>query len=157
MGLRKLSEMPEFKVASGSPDIRGWQVVDNSGNPVGRVTELYADPESETVDFAGVRSNSEIHVIPLADTEFDNKTVHLNRSVDFIRSAPSYHPDRNPDEYLNYWNTPPTRAEAEPAPSGPETTPETPEQAGVRSAANEPRVRRVIEEKKTTIYEEPED
>ena len=42
--LRPLSELKKIKIASGEPDIRGWNVFTSTGREVGEVNDLLVDP-----------------------------------------------------------------------------------------------------------------
>ena len=42
--LRPLSEMKKVRIASGEPDIRGWNVFTSTGREVGEVRDLLVDP-----------------------------------------------------------------------------------------------------------------
>ena len=47
--LKPLSEMPDYKVESGDPDPRGWNVVTTDGQTVGRVEDLVIDTSAMKV------------------------------------------------------------------------------------------------------------
>ena len=47
--------MPEFEVADGDPDVRGWLVVGPAGDRIGRVGELLVDPSEMKVRYLEVR------------------------------------------------------------------------------------------------------
>jgi sporulation protein YlmC with PRC-barrel domain len=47
--LARLSELRNYKVADGEPDIRGWEVRTISGRQLGEVTELLVDTEAGEV------------------------------------------------------------------------------------------------------------
>ena len=53
-GLRRLGAMPEFEVAEGDPDVRGWLVVGPAGDRIGRVSELLVDPSEMKVRYLEV-------------------------------------------------------------------------------------------------------
>lgn len=42
-GLRRLSELEDYDVATGYPDIRGWELQDRQGRDLGSVTDLLID------------------------------------------------------------------------------------------------------------------
>ena len=52
--LRPLGDLPEYDVADGDPDIRGWEVLAADGAPVGRVHDLIVDPVAMEVRYAEV-------------------------------------------------------------------------------------------------------
>lgn len=47
--LTPLSRLDDFKIASGGSDVRGWQVVANNGQRLGKVQDLLVDTSSQSV------------------------------------------------------------------------------------------------------------
>lgn len=47
--LERLSELGNYKIADGEPDIRGWEVRTISGRQLGEVVELLVDPDAGEV------------------------------------------------------------------------------------------------------------
>lgn len=47
--LERLSELGNYKIAEGEPDIRGWEVRTISGRQLGEVVELLVDPDAGEV------------------------------------------------------------------------------------------------------------
>lgn len=72
-GMRPLRDLPDFEVAEGDPDIRGWTVVDAAGQPIGRVRELYVAPQSMDVRFieVDVGGTAEQLLLPVERTSVD--------------------------------------------------------------------------------------
>ena len=54
--LQKLSGS-DFEIVDGQPDIRGWDVKDNSGSRLGKVDELIFDYQSRKVRYIVVKTN----------------------------------------------------------------------------------------------------
>ena len=52
--LRSLGDLPDYDVADGDPDIRGWGVIASDGVPVGRVHELIVDAVAMEVRYADI-------------------------------------------------------------------------------------------------------
>lgn len=52
--LRLLSRMDDFKVAKGSPDVRGWDVIGSDGQRLGEVDHLLVDPGARRVRYLGI-------------------------------------------------------------------------------------------------------
>lgn len=48
-GWQRLSEMNDWEVSDGYPDVRGWEVVDARGQRIGRVDDLLVDTSAERV------------------------------------------------------------------------------------------------------------
>lgn len=99
--LRRLRDLPDFEVATGQPDVRGWTVRGSDGKPLGRVYELIIDPEALKVRYLDIeldarngRGSEETHILlPIGvaglDTEADNVFVPgLNQLT--VKSYPPY-------------------------------------------------------------------
>ena len=99
--LRRLRDLPDFEVATGQPDVRGWTVRGADGKPLGQVHELIIDPEALKVRYLDVeldprnaRSPHETHILlPIGvanlDPEADNVFVPgLNQLT--VKDYPPY-------------------------------------------------------------------
>ncbi len=53
--VRPLSDLPDFRVAKGQPDIRGLPLKDARGETVGEITELLVDPRARKTRYAVIR------------------------------------------------------------------------------------------------------
>lgn len=51
INLRRLRDLPEFEVADGYPDVRGWTVRGATGTALGTVSELLVDADAEQVRY----------------------------------------------------------------------------------------------------------
>lgn len=51
IALRRLRDLPEFEVADGYPDVRGWAVRGATGTALGTVQELLVDPDAQQVRY----------------------------------------------------------------------------------------------------------
>jgi sporulation protein YlmC with PRC-barrel domain len=71
--LARLSELGDYKVADGEPDIRGWEVRTISGRQLGEVTELLVDTEAGEVVMldVDVRSNGRHSFAPVRAAMID--------------------------------------------------------------------------------------
>ena len=49
--LRRLRDLPDFEVADGHPDVRGWAVRGATGAVLGTVQELLVDPAAQQVRY----------------------------------------------------------------------------------------------------------
>ncbi len=49
--LRRLRDLPDFEVADGHPDVRGWAVRGAAGTALGTVQELLVDPGARQVRY----------------------------------------------------------------------------------------------------------
>jgi uncharacterized protein (TIGR02271 family) len=52
--LAPLSRLDDLKIASGNPDVRGWDVVASDGRKIGKVDDLLVDTNSRQVTYLGV-------------------------------------------------------------------------------------------------------
>jgi hypothetical protein len=73
--LYRMSDYDGYKVASGSPDVRGWDVRTLSGNDIGEVEDLLIDPHRGEVVMLDVDLfESHRHVaIPVRGVQIDRK------------------------------------------------------------------------------------
>lgn len=71
--LHRLSDIKGFKIASGEPDIRGWDVRTLSGSEVGEVDDLLIDPQRGEVVMLDVDlKDSKEHVsVPIRGVQLD--------------------------------------------------------------------------------------
>jgi sporulation protein YlmC with PRC-barrel domain len=53
-GIVPLRDMRDFQVASGDPDVRGWDVIANDGRSLGKVHELLVDTGAQRVRYLDV-------------------------------------------------------------------------------------------------------
>lgn len=86
-------------VADPDEDIRGWTVVDNTGEEIGSVDELLVDEQTERIHFLRVKhggilgfgaSTSFIPVEAVAGVRAG--TVSIDRSREWVAGAPVYDP-----------------------------------------------------------------
>jgi hypothetical protein len=62
--LRRLRDLPDFEMATGDPDPRGWTVRGGDGQAFGTVTELLVDPESRRVLYLNVELERGLPGVP---------------------------------------------------------------------------------------------
>lgn len=55
-----LDELPDYKVESGDPDVRGWALKDNDGQVIGKVDNLLVHKEREQVVYLDVEVDKSI-------------------------------------------------------------------------------------------------
>lgn len=83
-----LSRMDNFKVASGNPDVRGWDVIAKDGRKLGKVDHLLVDRDARKVRYLGLNpdrgllsgSEHRHYLIPVEDARLDRSgdNVKLN-------------------------------------------------------------------------------
>lgn len=100
--LRLLGQMDDFKVASDSTDVRGWDVLGRDGQKIGKVEHLLVDPGARTVRYLGVDLDRNLrygmdhgdHVlIPVKDVRLSHdsrRNVHFNRISTETGALPAY-------------------------------------------------------------------
>lgn len=82
-GAVPLSDLDDFKVAEGAPDVRGWDVKSDDGRKIGEVKELLVSPAERRVrylaveldrDFAGTKSKASRRVlVPIGVARLDER------------------------------------------------------------------------------------
>src|ERR671915_1825692 len=85
-----LSEVDDFEVADGYPEIRGWDVRDSSGRSIGYVYDLLVDVEALRVryldveldpEFAGTDADRRV-LIPLENVGLDGSREDILLHID---------------------------------------------------------------------------
>ncbi len=123
--LQELGDLPDWRVARGEPDIRGWAVFDADNSiPLGSVEELLVSTQAGQVVFIVVHTGEVIgesdvdyglhghlnnrHIpISLDRVEIDipDNRVIFTGSIDDLQNAPEYDPaSRDFDTYYDYWS-----------------------------------------------------
>ena len=102
MALKRL-EHSGYKVADGSPDIRGWSVMDSSGGTIGKVNGLLFDDNDQLVRYALVDSKDRGEVmLPIGqiDVDDDARTIRATGiGADRVASLPTYNEGSFNEEY----------------------------------------------------------
>ena len=98
--LSRLDELDDVKVASGTPDPRGWEVVDTSGHRIGKVNHLIGDTGSMKARYLTVDLDDEVAtesrrqvLVPVGHVDLDtDRNRVLSRAVDRERvtGLPAY-------------------------------------------------------------------
>ena len=91
-GLRRLSELDDYRVANGAPDPRGWSVAAADGGTVGRVRDLIVDTSALRVRYLDVELDAaapgtgERHVlVPIGRARLDESDDRV--LVDSLHAA----------------------------------------------------------------------
>jgi len=89
--LAKLRDLPQYKLAEGELDMRGWDVADRRHNVIGTVDSYIVDTDAEKVRYLGISTDGEIHPVPVGQVDFDesNHQVLLREGLD-LRSIPQF-------------------------------------------------------------------
>ncbi|MGQ0563423.1 MAG: PRC-barrel domain-containing protein [Gemmatimonadota bacterium] len=93
-GLRRLSAAPDFGVAEGEPDIRGWNLIGEAGATIGRVTDLIIETAAEQVRYVIVERNDGTETaLPIGYVDLEDRTVHAPLSADDLARLPRHSDD----------------------------------------------------------------
>lgn len=95
--IRPLSELPDFQVARGEADIRGWPLQDRRERAVGEVAELLVDPGAMKVRYVVIALDEPARsaVLPVGYLEIDREegeTFTPALTHEDIRLLPAYEP-----------------------------------------------------------------
>jgi hypothetical protein len=71
MALKRLDWNSHYHVAAGSPDVRGWHVVDMDHSAVGKVDGLLFDPVAKLVRYVIVAVAERSVLVPVGQVELD--------------------------------------------------------------------------------------
>jgi hypothetical protein len=77
-------------------DWRGQEVVDPSGDKLGKLEEIYFDGETDEPTFAAVKSGTiskSLTLVPLARASVGRDYVRVNRAKSEFKKAPSFDTD----------------------------------------------------------------
>ncbi len=99
--LARLSDMDDFEIADGEPDIRGWDVRTMDGRKIGEVDDLLVDTGMLKVRYLEMKLDDEFSpdrrhtVVPIGVTRLDDDEdeVVVNLRADAINGLPPYTPD----------------------------------------------------------------
>ena len=74
-GTVPLSELHDFKVADGAPDVRGWDVIGDGGRKVGEVKELLVSREERRVRYLAVELDGSAGrtLVPVGSARLDDE------------------------------------------------------------------------------------
>lgn len=98
--LFRLDDLDDFEVSDDDPDIRGWDVICEGGEKIGRVDELIVDPDMLQVRYMDIEmeeelnNNAERHLlIPIGIArldESDDRVLITDISKQSLRNCPVY-------------------------------------------------------------------
>jgi len=95
MTLKGLLDLPDFHVAEGSVDARGWPLLDVSGENVGRVVDFIVDTEAMEARYLLVALDGLFRevVISVREVEIDPRSRHVrcrHATAQQIRQLPYF-------------------------------------------------------------------
>lgn len=95
-----LKDLPDFELAEGNPDVRGWEVKGGDGQKVGEVTDLIIDQSAERVKYLDVevdkkvaRSKGQHVLIPIGAAQLDksdDRVIVNGIASTQVRNLPAY-------------------------------------------------------------------
>lgn len=95
-----LSEVDDFEVAEGYPDVRGWRVDASDGTGIGKVHELLVDLDTMRTRYLDVRLDAEVAAAPedrdvlvpigAANIEKDHDVVRVPLTAERVGLLPPY-------------------------------------------------------------------
>ncbi len=98
--LMHLSDMDDFEIADGEPDIRGWDIKSMDGRTIGEVDDLLVDTELMKVRYVEMKLHDDlVHddahkhaVLPIGTARLDDNEdeVIVNFHADDLRGFPPY-------------------------------------------------------------------
>lgn len=90
MTIARLTELPDYEVAKGGHDIRGWHVFDKTGAKAGVIEDLIVDTDARRVREVLVDLDGRDMAIPIGAITLDERghTASINASLEEIRRMP---------------------------------------------------------------------
>ena len=94
-----LSELDDFKVADGDPDIRGWDVMTQDGRTVGEVDELLVDTSAMKVRYIAIDLDDDVAgsdrkvLVPIGAAQLDaddERVLVIGISAEQFATLPEY-------------------------------------------------------------------
>lgn len=111
--LRRLSDMEDWQIVEGEPDIRGWAVVNQEGDQIGAIDDLMVSEEAGAAIMALVTSggfwglNETRTLVPIDWLELNldrDQSLFLGDDED-LKNAPKLGEDeRDFGRYYDYWS-----------------------------------------------------
>lgn len=91
--------------------IFGYDVIDSSGNKIGKVDNVWVDDATNELEFAGVKTGwlmGKTHVIPVANAQISDGSIQVPFEQDQVKNAPSFSGDdelspEQEDEIYSYY------------------------------------------------------
>lgn len=174
--LSRFSDLDDWAMNEGDPDIRGWNIYDRDDNSIGKVDDLLVDTDTGNIIFAiasyggALGIGAEHTLVPLdrMHLDRDNERVHLMGTEDDLHNAPKHTRDTHDfGQYYDYWSGRPAAEAAPPRERHEEERPEMRERRGQvipeveehleaekrEVETGEVEVRKVVETHKETVRE----
>ena len=90
-GLRRLTRLPQYRIAEGEPNITGWDVVGEHGSRIGVVSDVIIDPDAEQVRYVVLkRETDDVEVaVPVGYAEVLDQRLRLPFTADDLDELPA--------------------------------------------------------------------
>lgn len=116
MVLERLSDLKEAKERLGDfTDIRGMEVVNHTGDVVGKVDELYVDPKQDAIVMAGITFGPKRVLVPVDQLELADDQIQVMTTPEIVESAPQFEEGVDAFAFHDYWCQAGAQALAQPA------------------------------------------
>ena len=105
MVLERLSDLDKARERLGDfTDVRGWEVINPTGEVVGKVDELYVDPKVEAIVMAGITFGPRRVLVPIDQLEIagDNQ-VQVMTTPEIVENAPEFEEGVDAFAFHDYW------------------------------------------------------
>jgi hypothetical protein len=95
-GLHRLSNLKQYRIAEGEPNINGWDVIGHDKNRIGIVSDLVIDPDAELVRYILVkRETDDVEVsVPVGYVVVNDRELAAPFSVADLQELPAASEDR---------------------------------------------------------------
>lgn len=83
--LTRLQDAPDYQLAEGEPDVRGWKVFDSNRNALGQIDNLILDTEADEIRYLSVEADGHTRMVPVGMVEIDEaaETITLKPTANF--------------------------------------------------------------------------
>lgn len=110
--LKRLSDMPDWQIVEGEPDVCGWPIINQNGDQIGRIDDLMVSEQAGAAVMVlasygglwGMETTQTLVPIDWLELDLDrNQAVFLGADDD-LKNAPRYSSDeRDFGKYYDYW------------------------------------------------------
>lgn len=105
--LRKLTDMTDWQIVEGEPDVRGWAVVNRDDERMGTVDDLMVSEEAASAVMALIRLDDESRtLVPIdwLDLDEDQEQAVFLGSDEALKESPKYMDEMSDfARYYDYW------------------------------------------------------
>lgn len=90
-GLRRLTKLPQYRIAEGEPNITGWEVIGDHNTRIGVVTDVIIDPDAEQVRYLILkRETDDVEVaVPVGYADVLDQQIALPFTSNDLKELPA--------------------------------------------------------------------